>query len=101
MTDITNDINQLQNLFNKKEFNKIEQLSKSLLIKHNGSFDINLIIGLSYLANKNLILFLIYLINTIRVLYFNLYLLLEQWDLEQLLYITMMVEKNINFYKNQ
>ena len=54
MTDITNDINQLQNLFNKKEFNKIEQLSKSLLIKHNGSFDINLIIGVSYLANKNL-----------------------------------------------
>ena len=52
MTDITNDINQLQNLFNKKEFNKIEQLSKSLLIKHNCSFNINLIIGLSYLANK-------------------------------------------------
>jgi len=54
MTAITNDINHLQNLFNKNEFNQIEQLSKSLLIKHNGSFDINLIIGVSYLANKNL-----------------------------------------------
>ena len=53
LVNLQNHILILQNLFNDKQFIKIEQLSKSLLIRYDDSFDINLIIGTSYLANKN------------------------------------------------
>lgn len=52
MSKLENDIINLTDLFNKKKFTEIEKLSKSLLIKHSESYEINLITGTSYLANK-------------------------------------------------
>lgn len=51
MSKLLNETINLKNLFNKKKFNIIEELSKPLLIKYPESFEINLIIGTSYLAN--------------------------------------------------
>ena len=52
MSELQNNIVKLQNLFNKKNFDEIEILSKPLLIKYYDSFEINLISGTAYLANK-------------------------------------------------
>ena len=54
LANLQNHILILQNLFNDKQFIKIEQLSKSLLIRYHDSFEIILIIGTSYLTNKKL-----------------------------------------------
>ena len=68
MTILANKILNLKDLFNKKKFNEIEELSKSLLIKFSESFEINLITGTSYLANKkpNLALPLLIKANKIK-----------------------------------
>ena len=52
MSKLTNTIINLKDLFNKKKFNEVEALSKSLLIEYSESSEINLIIGTSYLAKK-------------------------------------------------
>ncbi len=52
MSKLEDDIINLTDLFNKKKFTEIEKLSKSLLIKHSNSYEINFIVGTSYLANK-------------------------------------------------
>ena len=52
MSKLANELLHLKDLFINKKFNKIKELSKSLLIKYPESFEINLIIGTSYLANK-------------------------------------------------
>ena len=53
MSKLVNEIINLKNLFNKKRFNEIQELSKFLLIKYSESFEINLIIGTSYLVKKS------------------------------------------------
>ena len=55
LSNLENDIIKLKGLINKKEFTKIEKLSKSLLIKHPESYEINFITGTSYLADKKAI----------------------------------------------
>ncbi len=52
MSKFVNDIINLENLFNKKKFNEIQELGKHLQKKHSESFEINLIIGTSYLVVK-------------------------------------------------
>lgn len=52
MSKLENEIINLESLFNKKKINEILELSKYLLIKHSETFEINLIIGTSYLVKK-------------------------------------------------
>lgn len=54
MSTLHNNLEQLQNLFNEKKFDKIIQLGKPLLIKFHNDFDVNFIIGTSNLANNKL-----------------------------------------------
>ena len=68
MTNLANEIINLETLFNKKKFHSIEKLSKSLLNRYSNSFEINFIVGSCYLSNlkPNLALPLLIKANKIK-----------------------------------